>query len=41
MENSQDINNLDQRLTKLENLHKYAFLAIGVVFTFLIIKELR
>ena len=40
MENSQDINNLDQRLTKLENLHKYAFLAIGIIFTYLIIKNL-
>ena len=40
MENSQDINNFDQRLTKLENLHKYAFLAIGIIFTYLIIKNL-
>jgi hypothetical protein len=41
MENSQDINNIDQRLGKLEKLHAYGFLAIGLVFTYLIIKNLE
>lgn len=40
MENSQQINDIDQRLTKLENMHRYGFLAIGVIFTYLIIKNL-
>lgn len=41
MENSQDINNIDQRLTKLDNLHKFGFLAIGIVFTYLLIRNLE
>ena len=41
MENPQDINGIDQRLTKLENLHKYGFLAIGIVFTYLLIRNLE
>jgi len=40
MEQQERIDHIDKRLKKLENLHKYAFIVVGVVAVLLVIRTI-